>query len=154
MPFNKGATKIHTHTLFFLFDFHLQILYDPWKSFDSKKTDFQKEMQLNDESKRYCTLIFMRPHPFGIPTPSGLSTPTTTPKSITTPTPTPTKIVFPIKIVFPMHFKPDGSNLQLPIEGIDRFTDRLGWKVVETTDEFAITNSDVGSINQEVIYYK
>lgn len=57
-------------------------------------------------------------------------------------------------IVLPMHYKPNNSSLQLPIENVEKFNKLLGWKVVEITDEFEINSDNLSSNNQEIIIFK
>jgi L-ascorbate metabolism protein UlaG (beta-lactamase superfamily) len=57
------------------------------------------------------------------------------------------------KIVLPMHYKPENSTLQLPIEGVEKFNQLLGWRV-EKIDELDINGSDLNSRNQEIIVFK
>jgi L-ascorbate metabolism protein UlaG (beta-lactamase superfamily) len=58
------------------------------------------------------------------------------------------------KIVLPMHYKPENSLLQLPIEGVNKFNELIGWKLVEQTDELEINKSDLNSIDNEVVVFK
>ena len=57
------------------------------------------------------------------------------------------------RVVLPMHYKPENSTLQLPIVGVEKFNQLLGWEVKQT-DELDINRDDLNSINQEIIVFK
>jgi len=58
------------------------------------------------------------------------------------------------KIVLPMHYKPENWPLDLPIAGVDKFTELIGWKVIEQADEFEINESNLNSISNLVVVFK
>lgn len=58
------------------------------------------------------------------------------------------------RIVMPMHYKPENSALQLPIEGIEKFNELLGWPVDEQAGEFEITKPNLNTINQKNVIFK
>jgi len=57
------------------------------------------------------------------------------------------------KIVLPMHYKPKGSLIPLPIVGVDKFTEALGWEV-EEVDELAIDRDALNSIDHKVALFR
>lgn len=57
------------------------------------------------------------------------------------------------KIVLPMHYKPKGSLIPLPISGVDKFIDSLGWKVIEV-DEFDISRNNLSQFKNKIILFK
>jgi L-ascorbate metabolism protein UlaG (beta-lactamase superfamily) len=58
------------------------------------------------------------------------------------------------KIVLPMHYKPENWPLDLPIAGVDKFTDLIGWKIIEQTDELEINESSLDSTGNVVVVFK
>jgi L-ascorbate metabolism protein UlaG (beta-lactamase superfamily) len=58
------------------------------------------------------------------------------------------------RVVIPMHFKPEGSTLQLPIEGVEKFNELLGWETIENIDELEINTSNLDSFDQKVVLLK
>ncbi|MCX6728226.1 MAG: MBL fold metallo-hydrolase [Candidatus Saccharibacteria bacterium] len=57
-------------------------------------------------------------------------------------------------IVMPMHFKPQGSPLQLPIEGVGNFNKLLGWDVIERMDELEISGLTIDLLNKKIVIFK
>lgn len=58
------------------------------------------------------------------------------------------------KIVLPMHYKPQNSALQLQIEGVEKFNNLLGWKVIEQTGELEINDTKLSSNDQKIVLFK
>lgn len=57
------------------------------------------------------------------------------------------------RIVMPMHYKPKNSSLKLPIEGVEKFNELLGWNIIEQAGEFEISKSSLDTINQKIIIF-
>jgi L-ascorbate metabolism protein UlaG (beta-lactamase superfamily) len=57
-------------------------------------------------------------------------------------------------IVIPMHYMPENSTLQLPIVGVEKFNQLLGWDVIEQAGELEINTSNLNSNNQKIVLFK
>ena len=54
------------------------------------------------------------------------------------------------KLVLPMHYKAKKSWIPLPLAGVDKFTDALGWEV-EEVDRLEVTSASLNSMRNHVV---